>query len=259
MSLPALQYCRAEIDGGLFTITINRPEVLNALNPGAHHELASLFDHYAATPSLRVAILTGEGRSFCVGSDLKAMAAQGRAPKPASGYGGLTQRRGLLKPVIAAVNGLCIGGGLEILLACDLAVASSTAQFALPEPKVGLAADNGLPRLVRQVPLKEAMRLALTGNRIDAAQALRIGLVNEVAPPEQLMARARALAEEIIVCAPLAIEATMEMIQAGLAEPDIDAALARTYPALVRMRASEDAREGPRAFSEKRKPQWQGK
>ena len=165
------------------------------------------------------------------------------------------------KPVIAAVNGLCFGGGVEIVAACDLAVAADHAEFSLPEPKVGLAAlgGGGLQRLVRQMPMKEAMSLALTGKRIDAVEARRIGLINEVVPSKELRARARAIADEILVCAPLAVEATKQVMLLSLAEPDLQASMRKTYPAAVRMLASEDAREGSRAFAEKRKPLWQGK
>lgn len=256
------QFCRVERDGAVLMVTIDRPQVLNSLTPAAHAELARAFDLYAADPALRVAILTGSGeRAFCVGTDLKELAATEREEYPPSGFAGITTRFDLWKPVIAAVNGLCFGGGVEIVAACDLAVAADHAEFSLPEPKVGLAAlgGGGLQRLVRQMPMKEAMSLALTGKRIDAVEARRIGLINEVVPSKELRARARAIADEILVCAPLAVEATKQVMLLSLAEPDLQASMRKTYPAAVRMLASEDAREGSRAFAEKRKPLWQGK
>lgn len=257
-----LQYCRVERVGQVLTITIDRPEVLNALHPPAHEELARAFDLYAADPELRVVILTGTGdRAFCVGTDLKARAASGRDDHPETGFAGLTKRFDLLKPVIAAVNGLALGGGVEIVVACDLVVAADHAEFALPEPLVGLAALGGgvLQRLAHQLPLKEAMWLALTGKRITAEEARRIGLINQVVPSNELLASARALAEDLLACAPLALEATKQVMLRSLAEPDLEKSIGATYPAAERLLASEDAREGQRAFVEKRKPRWRGR
>ncbi len=202
------QFCRVARDGHLLTIAIDRPEVLNALHPPAHAELARAFDLYAADPELRVAIITGTGeRAFCVGTDLKVRAATGRDDHPATGFAGLTRRFDLFKPVIAAVNGLALGGGVEIVLACDLAIAADHAQFALPEPRVGLAALGGgaLHRLARQLPLKHAMGLALTARRIGAEEAVRIGLINQAVPAAELDRAVRALAEDLLACAPLAL------------------------------------------------------
>jgi crotonobetainyl-CoA hydratase len=255
------RYCRKELVDGVLTLTIDRPEVLNALHPAAHRELAEAFDDFAGDPSARVAIVTGAGdRAFCVGTDLKALAADNDHDKPASGFAGITHRFDLWKPVIAAVNGLCLGGGVEIVAACDLAVASADAVFALPEPRVGLAALGGgaLQRLVRQIGMKDAMWLVLSGEKIGADEARRIGLINEVVPPGQAQRRAREMAEVILKCAPLAVEASKQVMVRSLAEPDIDKALGATYPAAVRMLKSDDAREGPRAFSEKRTPVWTG-
>ena len=189
----AFRYCRLEKDGAILIITIERPEVLNALNEEAHFELNRAFDLYAAATDLRVAIVTGAGeRAFCVGTDLKALALRGDYAYPPGGFGGITKRFDLWKPVIAAVNGLCLGGGLEIVAACDLAIASEHAEFALPEPRVGLAALGGgaLQRLARQMPMKEAMGLVLTAKRIAADEARRISLINEVVPRGTALARA---------------------------------------------------------------------
>ena len=256
------EHCRLDREGHVLTITIDRPRVLNALHPPAHRELARAFDLYAADPELRVAVLTGAGeRAFCVGSDIKVRADTGRDDHPEMGFAGITRRFDLFKPVIAAVNGLALGGGLEIVLACDLAVAAAHAEFGLPEPHVGLAAlgGGGLQRLARQLPLKRAMRLALTGKPIPAHEALRIGLVNEVVPAPDLAARARSLAEDLLACAPLALEASKQVMLQSLAEPDLARAIAATYPAAERMLASEDAIEGQRAFAGKRRPRWRGR
>ena len=260
--MPDNLYCKLDRDGPILTITIERPDVLNALHQPAHFELDHAFDEYAADPTLRVAIVTAVGdRAFCVGTDLKSLAKTGPYEYPRGGFGGITTRFDLWKPVIAAVNGLCLGGGVEIVAACDLAIASEHAEFALSEPLVGLAALGGgaLQRLARQLPMKEAMWLVLTGKRIDAQEARRIGLVNEVAPRGQALERARTLARDLLACAPLALEASKQVMLQSVAEPDLEAAMRKRYPAAERMLASEDAREGPRAFAEKRKPVWRGR
>lgn len=254
--------CRVARDGAMLWITIDRPAVLNALDPQAHAELSAAFDDYAADPALRVAVITGAGeRAFCVGTDLKARAKTNADGHPPTGYAGLTHRFNLMKPVIAAVNGLALGGGVEIVAACDLAFSADHAEFALPEPKVGLAALGGgaLQRLARIMPLKQAMDLVLTGRRIDAQEAKRIGLVNDVVPRGRLREHVRQVADMIVAGAPLSIEASKQVMLQSLAHADLEAALTARYPAAERMLASEDAKEGQRAFVEKRKPVWQGR
>ncbi len=255
-------HCSVAEQDGILTITLQRPEVLHALHEAAHIELDRVFDGFASDPRLRVAILTGSGgRAFCVGTDLKSLAATGPYAYPPGGFGGITTRFDLDKPVIAAVNSLCLGGGLEILAACDLAIADAHAQFALPEPRVGLAALGGgvLQRLARQLPMKQAMWLALTGLRIGAPEAQAMGLVNQVVPTGSCVAAAQALARSMLDCAPLAIECTKQVMLQSLAYPELSEAMAATYPAAQRMLASEDAKEGPRAFAEKRTPVWKGR
>lgn len=256
------QHILLDPDGAILWITIDRPAALNALNPLAHRELSAALDRYAADPTLRVAVISGSGeRAFCVGSDLKARAERNADDHPPTGFGGISHRLDLAKPVIAAVNGLALGGGVEIVAACDLALAADHAEFGLPEPRVGLAAlgGGGLQRLARHLPLKYAMDLVLTGRRFGAEEAKRIGLINDVAPRAELKARVRQLADEIIAGAPLAIEASKQVMLQSLAMPDLATALRAKFPAAERMLASEDAKEGQRAFVEKRKPHWQGK
>ncbi len=253
----------AEKTGRLLTVTISRPEVMNALHPMANVELAAIFDDFQADPDLWVAIITGAGdRAFCAGNDLKFQAeADGVRPQhPATGFAGLTARWDLNKPLIAAVNGVAMGGGFEIALACDLIIASDNARFALPEPKVGLAAlAGGVHRLPRHVGIKRAMGMMLTGRTVGAAEGLELGFVNEVVPQGELLAKAHSWADEIMACSPMSIRATKEAAYQGLDQPGIQAAYEHHYDAVRAMIGSEDFIEGPKAFAEKRPPQWLGR
>jgi len=257
-----LDYCSVTREGALTLITLNRPEVLNALHAPAHVELSAVFDDFAADPGQWVAIVTGAGeRAFCTGNDLKYQAQGGDMRRPDSGFGGLTSRFDLDKPVIAAVNGAAMGGGLELALACDLILAASHAVFALPEPRVGTAAlAGGVQRLARQIGQKQAMGMILTGRRVGAEEGRALGFVNEVVAPEELMPAARRWAGLILECSPMAVRAAKQAVRRGLDEPTLAAAMAaqRSYPAAAAMFASADYVEGPRAFAEKRKPVWQG-
>ena len=249
----------SERDNGVLTITLNRPDSLNALTLPMHLELDSLFSAFAADNELFLAVITGAGeKAFCAGSDLKQQAPLDRDKMPVSGYAGLIERFDLHKPVIAAVNGHAIGGGLEIVLACDLAIAVSTARFGLPEPKVGLAATGGLHRLVQQLPMKQAMKIALTGSLFNAEQACEYGLINEVVEPEQLDQRIKELIDSLRECSPLALRATKQMMLQGANASGIEAAFAQHYDEYERMHQSQDAIEGMTAFAEKRKPVWSG-
>jgi len=256
------EFCKAERDGRLLVVTIDRPEVMNALHPPANAELAKVFDEFAADPDLWVAIITGAGdRAFSAGNDLKFQASSGKpVATPATGFAGLTSRFDNSKPVIAAVNGVAMGGGFEIALACDLIVASENAVFALPEPRVGMAAlVGGIHRLPRQIPLKQAMGMMLTGRRVGAAEALSLGFVNEVVPHAKLMAAARRWADRILECAPLSVRATKQAALAGLDHASVEAAMGASYDDIRTMVKSEDFIEGPRAFAEKRPPAWKGR
>ena len=247
-------------EGRLTLVTINRPEAHNALNAAAHVELDDVFNAFAADDEQWVAIVTGAGaKAFCAGHDLKQQASGGGMGIPPSGFGGLTARFDCPKPIIAAVNGVAMGGGFEIALACDIVVASAHAVFALPEPRVGLAAlAGGMHRLPRAIGLTRAMGLMLTGRRVTAAEGLALGFVNEVTDGE-VLTLARRWAEELLQCSPMSLRATKQAVLAGLDKSVADALAAEgSLPAIRAMLASEDAVEGPKAFAEKRSPTWHG-
>jgi enoyl-CoA hydratase/carnithine racemase len=254
------KFIKYEKRGRLGYITINRPEVMNALNPQCHWEMHRIWDDFASDDKLWVAILTGAGeRAFSADHDLK-YSAENRGPieLPPTGFGGFTSRFDLNKPIIAAVNGIALGGGFEMALASDLVIAADHARFGLPEPRVGLIAGaGGIHRLPRHIPLKIAMGLMLTGRHIDAAEADRLGLLNEVVAAADLIAAAERWAGEIMEGAPLSVRATKEAALSGLHMP-LGQAIAEQFPAMKRMRAAHDYEEGPRAFAEKRKPVWRG-
>jgi crotonobetainyl-CoA hydratase len=250
--------------GAITEVTLDRPKA-NAIDAATSRALYIAFRAFEDDEESRVAILTGAGdRFFSAGWDLKA-AAQGEAANAdhgPGGFAGLSEYFSLRKPIIAAVNGLAYGGGFELALACDLIVAAEHAAFALPESGLGIMADSGgVQRLPRRLPRAIATELLLTGRRLEAEEALRLGLVNAIAPLGSLMTAARDLAETIAAKAPLATQA----IKATLAAAD-GMSVAETYhamrggkiPEYDAMLGSQDAREGPLAFAEKRPPQWKG-
>jgi enoyl-CoA hydratase/carnithine racemase len=249
-------------------ITINRPEVRNAINTPAHKEWSDLLDHAAADDDTWVVVITGAGdQAFCAGRDLKytSMINHSSPEEQAADAELMSQATKLIerfdypKPLIAAVNGVALGGGFEVAMACDLIVAADHARLGLPEVRRGIyAGGGGVHRLPRQIPLKLAMEVMLTGNPMSADRAMELGIVNRVVPKEQLMAAVDALVDDILLGAPLSIRATKQAAMRGLEMP-LSEAFHAEYPAVVAMRASDDAKEGPLAFSEKRTPVWKGR
>lgn len=253
------EFCVVEKADHIMTVTINRPERLNALHPPANAELGQVFDDYANDPDMWVAIITGAGRAFSAGNDLRYQAEGGERMATPRGFGGLTSRFDMSKPVIAAVNGVAMGGGFEIALACDLIIASDAARFALPEPKVGLAAlAGGLNRLPRQIGSKRALGMILTGRHVPAAEGETLGFVNEVVPADDLLPAAMRWAQQICECAPLSIRASKDVVYKSLDHASLEDSMTTTYDSVKAMIKSSDFIEGPKAFAEKRAPNWSG-
>ncbi|MEY3136527.1 MAG: crotonobetainyl-CoA hydratase [Pseudomonadota bacterium] len=255
---------RCERRGAVLEVTIDRPKA-NAIDAATSRIMGDVFAAFRDDAALRVAILTAAGdRFFCPGWDLKAAAA-GEPPDAdygVGGFGGLQQLPGLNKPVIGAINGLAFGGGFEIALSCDLLIAAEHATFALPEINSGTVADAASIKLPRRIPFHVAMDLLLTGRRIDAREAKQWGLVNEIVPAEQLMTRARELAQQLADGPPLVFAAIKEIIRETThlsIEQAFEQVTRRHLPTVDRLYSSEDQKEGARAFAEKRKPVWQGR
>lgn len=252
-------------DERIFTITINRPEKHNAVSPQTNAELAHAFDAFAADDDLWVAILTGAGeKSFCSGGDISVMVdakTHEDYPVPKAGYGGITNRHDCYKPIIAAVNGFAFGGGFEMVMACDLAVASQEAVFGLPEPKIGTAAvAAGMHRLIREVGRKAAMEIMLTADPISAERTLELGLLNKIVPADQVLGASIALAKKLTRNAPIALQATKQCALDGLEYGTIKEAMnaqeAGKFDLHTKMLKSADIGEGLSAFMEKRAPIW---
>jgi enoyl-CoA hydratase/carnithine racemase len=258
----AYQFATYEKKGRIAVVTMNRPERMNALHPPANAELHEIWNDFERSPDLWVAILTGAGdKAFSAGNDLRYTAEHGmeNVHMPESGFGGITSRMTCWKPIIAAVNGYALGGGFEIALACDIIVAADHARVGLPEARVGLMPGaGGVHRLPRMIPQKIAMGHILTARHMTAQDAHRWGVVNEVVPLAELMPAAMRWANEILECSPLSVRASKQAALMGMGHP-LDIVLNLAFSETDRMRRSEDTVEGPRAFAEKRKPNWKGR
>ena len=254
------QFCKVDSKDAILTVTINRPELRNALHPPASKELAEIFKEFQADKKHRVAIITGVGdEAFCSRNDVKfsATASLAEMVLPREGFGGLTAFFGRTKPVIAAINGLAMGGGFEMALAADMIIASNSAQFALPEPKIGLAAlGGGIHRLARQIPYKKAVEILLTGGKVSAEEGERLGFVNQVTEPNELLGQAVDMANRIIACSPISIDVTMTALNQGETCQTMLETMKSDYGLVKRIYTSPDFKEGVTAFAQKRKPVW---
>jgi enoyl-CoA hydratase len=259
----SIDYAR---DAHIVTITINRPEIRNSLDMEHFRDLAHAWAAFRDDPDAWVAVITGVGRDFCTGADLKKFIPEltGELPQPdgwdkTDAIHAVLHRFPVYKPIVAAVNGTCVAGGLEMLGATDIRVAVPDARFGLLEPKRGLFAGGGSTvRLPRQMPYAFAMELLVTADMVDADRALAMGLINKVVSADQLMDTAYDYAERIAANAPLAVSATKQSAVEGLAL-DLESAYDNETRHSDRVFATEDAKEGPRAFAEKRRPRWQAR
>jgi len=255
---------RLEVKDHVARVTIDRPDVLNAIDAASERELQAIWSEIERNRDVRCVVLTGSGeRAFSTGADMKggsgASGLEYWAMSRPGGFGGIALRETLDVPVIARVNGHAVGGGFEMVLGCDIIVAAENASFGLPEARVGrMPLDGGMTLLQRQVPFHLAMGLLLTGKRINAAEALRIGLVNEVVPAAELDSAVERWVADVLACAPLSVRAIKQVVR-RTAQLSAAEARQQLLPALAEALGSEDSKEGVRAFVEKRKPVWQGK
>jgi len=254
---------RLEVADHVATVTIDRPEVMNAIDLAAEAELQRIWTALEADDGVRLVVLTGAGeRAFCVGADLKNPSVKGvdywAAARP-GGFGGIALRETLNVPVIARVNGFALGGGFEMVLGCDIVVACDEASFGLPEALVGrMPLDGGMTLLQRQIPFRQAMGMMFTGQRIKAQRALELGLINEVVPRAELDGAVARWSAAILACAPLSLKAIKQVVRQTATLSPAQAQAVR-LPALVAALQSQDADEGVLAFQQKRKPQWKGR
>ncbi|MCA0962919.1 carnitinyl-CoA dehydratase [Salipiger bermudensis] len=250
--------------GAVLEVTLNRPKA-NAIDMATSRELGEIFTEFRDDPELRVALLTAQGEKFfCPGWDLKA-AAEGEAADAdygVGGFGGLQELRGLNKPVIAAVNGIACGGGLELALGADIILAADHASFALPEIKSGTVADAATIKLPKRIPYHIAMELLFTGRWFDAEEGHRWGLINRILPAAELMAEARKMADELAAGPPLVFAAIKEIAREAedmKFQDALNRINASQFETVEKLYRSEDQKEGARAFAEKRDPVWKGR
>ena len=249
-------------------VTMNRPEVMNAMNAAMRSELGEVYKDFRDDIDSWVLIITGAGdKAFSAGMDLREMSSRISSGAAAAGAGGggapqmppsiIAGNIEIYKPIIAAINGICVGGGLELALACDIRIMADTARVGLPEPKRGIVpGGKGSIRLPRLVPIGIAMEMLLSGDMISAQEAYRIGLANQVVPANQLLDAAKKMAARFADCAPIALQSIKETVLKTMGMPLNEALNARFGPNIM---ATEDAKEGTLAFTEKRKPVWKGK
>lgn len=255
---------RYDVQEGVAVVTLSRPEAMNALDPATRAELREVWQRVAQDEAIRCVVLTGAGeKAFCTGSDLKKAQppAQSFAQLAFTGPGPahLTTGMDMDTPIVCAINGDALGGGLELALACDIRLAVRTARFGLPEVRLGtLPGGGGTQRLPRLVSASDAMKILLTGDRFDAAEALRMGLVSEVLDAAQLMPAALALARRIAQNAPLSVRAIKRLVRTGMEMP-LDRALQTEHYVFGLLRDTEDRLEGRKAFQEKRPPVYRGR
>lgn len=253
-----------EVKDHVARVTINRPQVMNAVDAETQAALVDVWNKIEADPDVRCVVLTGSGeRAFSAGADMKSGSEKRGLEYWASmlggGFGGISTRTTLNVPIIARVNGLALGGGFEMVLGCDIVIASSAASFGLPEPRFGrLALAGGITQLSQRIPRAIAMGMLLTGARIDASEAYRVGLVNKVVEPDQLDAAVDRWVAGVLACAPLSLKAVKEVVRAVEQYGAYDASGMR-LPALMTALGSTDQYEGVTAFREKRAPVWQGR
>lgn len=250
-------------NGRILEIVLDRPKA-NALDAPSSREMGRVFADFRDDPDLSVAILTGAGNKFfSAGWDLKAVASGEEyfGDFGEGGFGGFAEMKDLLKPVICAVNGMAVGAGFEMLLRADFIIAAEHAQFMMPEVRIGIAPDVGIFMLTKLLPRQKAFEILMTGRQYSAHELASFGLINEVVPADHLMEQARSFAKDLLRAAPLSLAAIKEAVHKteNLSfEESCTALRSRSWPAFMKMLTSNDAREGAKAFMEKRQPEWRG-
>ena len=246
---------KTSINKQLLEIYINRPNKMNAINPETSMELKHIFEQFKSNDNLKVAILSGSGeKAFSAGNDLKHIRSDSDPKVP---FGGITSDYICYKPIIAAINGFALGGGLEIALSCDILIASDKSTFGFPEPKVGLfAGAGGAAKLAKIIPQKLALSLLLTGKLINSTEAKNIGLISEIIPAKDILNRAREIANEILKCSPLAISATKQIIYNEYPTDYDPDDIEKKYSEVIKLRDSNHFNIGKKAFANKEDPAW---